>query len=342
MRIAQLMAGAPQGGAELFFERMSIALAQAGDTVLPVIRDEPARRGRLRAAGLDLALLRFGGRLDPFTKPRARRVLEAFHAEVVIAWMSRAAFHAPRGRWRLLGRLGGYYDLKYFHRCDHLIGNTRDIVRWIGAQGWPADRAHYLPNFVADLAGVAPASRNDFKLAEDAKLVLALGRLHAVKGFDVLIRAAALMPDVQVVIAGEGPERARLTSLIVQMKLEARVHLAGWRTDAGALLRMADVFVSASSHEPLGNMVLEAFSASRPVVAAAAEGPREVITDGVDGILTPIGDAEALADRISDVLANPGHAASLAASGRAHYEMRYSEPVVVAAWRDLLDRVKPG
>jgi glycosyltransferase involved in cell wall biosynthesis len=341
MRIAQLMAGAAQGGAELFFERMSIALAQAGDTVLPVIRDEPARRGRLRAAGLDPALLRFGGRLDPFTRPRAQRILESFGTDVAIAWMSRAAFHAPRGRWSLLGRLGGYYDLKYFRRCDHLIGNTRDIVRWIATQGWPPERVHYLPNFVADFADAAPAARAVLGVPEDARLVLALGRLHAVKGFDVLIRAASLMPDVHVVIAGEGPERARLAALIAQLDLAGRVHLAGWRTDTGALLRMADVFVSASSHEPLGNMVLEAFSAGIPVVATAAEGPREVITDGIDGVLVPVGDAAALAQAILRVLSSPGQAASLGAAGRARYEMLYSEPVVVAAWQALLDRLKP-
>jgi glycosyltransferase involved in cell wall biosynthesis len=342
MKIAQLMAGAAQGGAELFFERMSIALARRGHEVLPVMRDEAARSARLRAAGLDPVALRFGGRLDPFTRPRARRVLEAFGADIAIAWMSRAAFHVPRGRWCLLGRLGGYYDLKYFRRCDHLAGNTRDIVRWIVAEGWPRERVHYLPNFVADFAGTAPAPRAALGVPEGAKLVLALGRLHAVKGFDVLIRAALLMPDVHVAIAGEGPERASLTKLVDVLGLAGRVHFLGWRTDTGGLLRTADVFASSSSHEPLGNMVLEAFSARVPVVATAAEGPREVITNGVDGVLVPIGDAAALASEISRVLSHPDHARSLAAAGRAHYERAFSEAGVVAAWQALLERLRPG
>jgi glycosyltransferase involved in cell wall biosynthesis len=336
------MAGAAHGGAELFFERMSIALAQRGDEVLPVIRDEPARRARLRAAKLEPVTLRFGGRLDPFTRPRARRVLEQFGAEVAIAWMSRAAFHAPRGPWPLLGRLGGYYDLKYFRRCDHLAGNTKDIVRWIGEQGWPRERVHYLPNFVANFGDTAPAGRAGLGVPDGSTLVLALGRLHAVKGFDLLIRAAALMPDVHVVIAGEGPERAALTALIQALHLADRVHLPGWRTDTGALLRAADLFVSSSRHEPLGNMVLEAFSAGVPVVAAAAEGPREIITDGLDGVLVPAGDEVALAGAIIRVLSDPDHAASMAAAGRAHYLRAFSEPVVVAAWHELLERLRPG
>ncbi len=331
------MAGAAQGGAELFFERLTIGLHEAGEAVLPVIRPEPARVARLRAAGLEPVGLRYGGPLDPLTRPRAARALHAFGAEVAVAWMSRAAFHAPRGRWTLVGRLGGYYPLKYFRRCDHLVGNTRDIVRWIVAQGWPADRVAYLPNFVGDFASIAPASRAVLGVPDDAPLVLALGRLHAVKGFDILIRAMETVPGAHLVIAGEGPERPALEALIASCRLGARVHLAGWRTDVGPLLRSAQLFVSSSRHEPLGNMVLEAFSAGVPVVAAAAEGPRELITDGVDGVLVPIDDPAGLSRAIARVLAEGGQA--MAAAGRARYAGEFAEPVVVAAWRDYLARV---
>ncbi len=331
------MAGAAQGGAELFFERLTIGLHEAGEAVLPVIRPEPARVARLRAAGLGPLGLRYGGPLDLLTRPRAARALRAFGAEVAVAWMSRAAFHAPRGRWTLVGRLGGYYPLKYFRRCDHLVGNTRDIVRWIVAQGWPADRVTYLPNFVGDFASMAPASRAVLGVPDDAPLVLALGRLHAVKGFDILIRAMETVPGAHLVIAGEGPERPALEALIASCRLGARVHLAGWRTDVGPLLRSAQLFVSSSRHEPLGNMVLEAFSAGVPVVAAAAEGPRELITDGVDGVLVPIDDPAGLSRAIARVLAEGGQA--MAAAGRARYAGEFAEPVVVAAWRDYLARV---
>ncbi|MCW8306540.1 glycosyltransferase [Acidiphilium sp. PA] len=331
------MAGAAQGGAELFFERLTCGLQQAGEAVLPVIRPDPARVARLRAAGLEPVGLRYGGPLDLLTRPRAARALRAFGAEVAVAWMSRAAFHAPRGNWTLVGRLGGYYPLKYFRRCDHLVGNTRDIVRWIAAQGWPADRVAYLPNFVEDFATIAPASRAALGVPDDAPLVLGLGRLHAVKAFDILIRAIATIPAAHLVIAGEGPERPALEALIASAGLGARVHLLGWRTDVGPLLRSAQLFVSSSRHEPLGNMVLEAFSAGVPVVAAAAEGPRELITDGIDGVLVPIDDPAALSGAITRTLADGGQA--MAAAGRARFEGEFAEAVVVASWRDYLARV---
>src|SRR5579875_1257357 len=105
MRVAQIMAGAPTGGAELFFERLSAALAHAGDDVLPVIRRNPARAERLRTAGLTPLELRFGGPLDLTTRPRLAQALGRFQPRVTIAWMGRAAAATPRGNWVLIGRL---------------------------------------------------------------------------------------------------------------------------------------------------------------------------------------------------------------------------------------------
>ena len=86
--------------------------------------------------------------------------------------------------------------------------------------------------------------------------------------------AARALPGVHAVIAGEGPERAALEDYARREGVADRVHLPGWRQDVGALLAACDVFVSSSRTEPLGNMVLEAWSARRPVVAAALIMPR--------------------------------------------------------------------
>jgi glycosyltransferase involved in cell wall biosynthesis len=336
MLTAQIMAGAKQGGAEVFFERLCIALHDAGDSVLPVIRRDPARATRLRAAGLHPNELRFGGPADLLTRLHLASLLRRAAPAVVVAWMGRAADAVPRGPWTLVGRLGGYYDLKRFRRCRHLIGNTRDIADWIIAQGWPAERVHHLPNFVPDLRGAAPADRAALGIPPGAKLVVALGRLHQAKGFDVLIRALALLPGVHAVIAGEGEQRAALTTLAQAQGVAGRLHLPGWRNDAGSLLAAADLFVSSARHEPLGNAVLEAWSAARPVVAAAAQGPAALIRPGQDGLLAPIEDPEALAAAVVALLTDKPRAARLAEAGRARYLAEFGEVSVVAQWRATL------
>lgn len=333
MRVAQVMAGAPAGGAELFFERLALALHRAGDTILPVIRRDLGRAERLAAAGLAPLQFRFGGALDLLTRPRVAAALRGFAPRVVVTWMNRAARQTPPGDWVLAGRLGGYYDLRYYRACDHLIGNTRGIAAWIRSQGWPASRVHHLPNFAPDLAGSTPAV---LPLPPGAPVVLALGRLHRNKAFDILVRAMPMLPGVQVVIAGEGPERAALASLARDLGVRERLYLAGWRTDQAALLARCDLLACPSRHEPLGNVVIEAFSAARPVVAADAAGPVELIVPDRDGLLVPREDPDALAAAIAAVLARPALAARLGQAGRARYEAEHAEATVLAQWRTAL------
>lgn len=333
MRIAQVMAGAPAGGAETFFVRLCTALARAGDEVLPLIRTHPARAAALRAAGLAPREFRFGGTLDPFTRRQVGRALQEFAPRVVLAWMSRAARHTPRGAWLLAGRLGGYYDLKNFRHCDRLVANTRGLVGWIVGQGWDAGRVDWLPNFSPDLIGAAPLLRGD------APVLLAMGRLHANKAFDVAIRALPRIPRAELWIAGEGIERAALEELAQREGVAPRVRFLGWRDDQAALLASCDLLLCPSRQEPLGNVVLEAWSAMRPVIAAAVAGPSELIRHGHDGLLVPPEDAAALAAAASALLEDRTQAARLAAAGRATYERDFTEAAVLARWRAWLRRV---
>lgn len=334
-----IMAGAHHGGAETFFVRLCIALAGAGEEVLAVIRRDAERASALRRGGLDPVQLGFGGPLDPLTRPRLARALARFAPRVAMAWMNRAARFTPPGPWVRVGRLGGYYDLRYYAGFDHLVGNTQGIVEWIARQGWPRDRVHHLPNFAPDFAGAAPADRAALGVPRDAFLVLAMGRLHPNKGFDVLIEALAHLPDVVIAIAGEGDERAALAALAARRGVTERVRFLGWRDDQGALLAACDLFACPSRHEPLGNVVLEAWSAARPVVAACSPGPAELIAHGTTGLLVPVEDARALADAIGALRDHPARARSLAEAGRTVFRRDHAEAPVLARWRRFLAEV---
>lgn len=337
MKLAQVMAGSPAGGAELFYERLTIALAAAGEDVLSVIRREPGRAQRLRDGGVQPVELRFGGPLDLTTGLRLRHLLRDFAPRVVVAWMNRAARFTPAGDWVLAGRLGGLYDLSYYRRCDHLVGNTLGIVDYIRKQGWPAARAHYLPNFVPDMDGIPPAA---LPSPAGAPVALALGRLHRNKAFDTLIAALPEVPGLHLAIAGEGPERAALESLARDLGVANRVHLLGWRHDTGALLAASTLLVCPSRHEPLGNVVIEGWSARRPVVAASSAGPVELIAHDRTGLLVPLDDPRALAAALRDVLSDTARASALAAAGRVRYEADFALAPVVARWRTFLATVE--
>ena len=123
------------------------------------------------------------------------------------------------------------------------------------------------------------------------------------------------------------------------MGLAGRVRFLGWRSDVPALLAACDLLVCPSRHEPLGNVVLEGWAQGRPVVAAAAQGPSALISEGETGVLVPPDDVGALADALARVLDDRALAARLAAGGQAAYEAAFTERAVVARYLELFEAV---
>lgn len=338
VRVLQAMAGAAHGGAEAFFVRLAVALERADVVQRVVIRSNTERAAALRTGGIDPIELPFGGWFDFRTRRGMTREIAAFRPDVVLTWMNRASRVCPPGNFVHVGRLGGYYDLKYYRNCDHLIGNTKDIVRYLVDSGWPAARAHYVPNFVDDRAAQA-VPRNSLDTPGDGPLLLALGRLHANKAFDVLIDAVADADQCLLWLAGEGPLRAELEDRVKSLGIGDRVRFLGWRDDVPALLAAADILVCPSRHEPLGNVVIEGWAHRVPVVAAASQGPRELIRPDETGLLVPVDDAGALAAALRRLVADADLRRTLAAGGRAAFESEFTATAVVSRYLDFFERV---
>ncbi len=338
-RVLQAVAGAEHGGAETFFVTLALALAEDGLEQRVVMRRNPGRAARLRAGGVEPLELRFGGPLDWRTRWALRRELAAWRPDVAVTWMSRASHLMPKGDFTHLGRLGGYYDLKYFRKCDHLLGITPAIVEYVVAEGWPAERAHYMPNFV-DLEAAPPLPRSELDTPEETPLVLALGRHHVNKAFDVLLKALSNVPGATLWLAGDGPERAALEALAGELGVAPRVRFLGWRTDLAALYGAADICVFPSRHEPFGTVTLEAWAAGVPLIAAAAAGPAGIVRDGEDGLLVPVDDPDALAAALRHLIDDAGLRARLAERGRARWRADFTKPAAVRRWRDLFDKVR--
>lgn len=343
-RLLQAIAGAERGGAEIFFVRLAVALQRAGERQRVVIRRNPVRAQSLRAEGVAVRELIFGGVFDLASRKSLRREIATWRPNIVLTWMSRATRHCPPGDFAHVARLGGYYDLKYYRRCDYLVCNTRAIAEYAIAQDWPRDRVEYLPNFVPD-ASASPDFRSGAAVrGAGPPLAIALGRLHPNKGFELLLEALSLIREVHLWIAGDGPLRRQLEGLADRLGIADRVRFLGWREDATSLLARADLLVCPSLHEPLGNVVIEAWSAELPVVATASDGPAGLIEDGVSGILVPLVnglscDPMALARSIERVCVDRALRARLGEAGRRAYEAAFTEEIVVSRYRQFFDRI---
>ena len=337
-RVLQTMAGAAHGGAEAFFTRLVVALAHAGLDQHAVVRPDKARIDSLRQAGVPITEARFGGPLDLRSGRQLGREIARFKPDVVLSWMHRATRACPPGEYVHCARLGGYYKLKNYRQCDHLIGNSHGIVDYLNDQGWPAERTHYLPNFVSGETATA-LDRAEFDTPDDAPLLLALGRLHENKAFDVLIEALAALPDAYLWLAGSGPLAGELSALADRRGVSHRLRMLGWRDDVAALFAAADALVCPSRHEPLGNVVIEAWAQRVPVVAVATGGPAELIDDGVSGLLAPLDDAAGLSAAIAQWLDDQGLAKRRAEAGHAAYEAHFTEAMVVRRYMEFFDKV---
>ncbi|MBT4939313.1 MAG: glycosyltransferase, partial [Rhodospirillaceae bacterium] len=259
MKILQVMAGAEYGGAEEFYTRLTIALHKTEIEQRVVIRKNEARAQRLIDGGVEPTQMKFGGKLDIKTPWALKRLINDFKPDIVFSWMNRATSMCPaNGDFVHIGRLGGYYNLKYYRNCDHLVANTEDIATYLTNNGWAPEKVHYLPNFVG-AARVPPIDRQIFYTPKNATLILAMGRLHENKGFDVLMEAVARVPNTYLWLAGEGPLRGELELLAEKLGIKPRTRFLGWRDDPEALFAAADLFICPSRHEPLGNVVIESW-----------------------------------------------------------------------------------
>ena len=129
------------------------------------------------------------------------------------------------------------------------------------------------------------------------------------KNFDILIRAVKEvvdqgLNDLLVLIAGEGEERMRLEQLIQDLKIESYVKLLGLRHDVMGLMKASDLFVMPSSYEGLSLAMIEAMACGLPIIASDVRGLKDYITNEQNGLLFPVGDYKALAERIMQLANN--------------------------------------
>lgn len=151
----------------------------------------------------------------------------------------------------------------------------------------------------------------------NGKKICAVGRLHPVKGFDVLIHAFALFsknfPEYTLHIYGEGDERTTLIEIIRQLNMESSVILEGYVDDIPQKLCENKIFVLSSFHEGMPNALIEAMACGLPCIATRCDfGPSELITDGENGLLVPVGDIEGMSKAMERIAMDSTFAESLA------------------------------
>src|SRR4051812_32713206 len=218
-------------------------------------------------------------------------------------------------------------------RFDAIVVLTGDDARDYREElNGAATRVEQIPNALPELGGGTSAL--------DEKAVVAAGRLTGQKGFDLLIRAFAQVvperPEWELRIYGDGSQRAELERLIAELGLDGSVRLMGTTSDIGEELARASVFALSSRFEGFGMGLVEAMSKGVPVVSFdCPRGPSEIVDDGVDGVLVPNGDVDALASALVELTGDEQRRRSLGAAG-LEKSRRYEIGAIGARWDALL------
>jgi glycosyltransferase involved in cell wall biosynthesis len=193
----------------------------------------------------------------------------------------------------------------------------------------------------------ANGMRRRLGLPETGPLVVSVGHIRPVKGFDILLKAAAGVPSATFAIAGDSHDGAHANHLKEQacaLGLGARFVFLGPVQNVPALLYSSDMFCLLSRSEGMSNALLEAMACRLPCIATRVGGNPEVIREGRTGFLVDDGDSEGAAARIHELIGNPERAREMGAEGRRVVEENFTTEVmmknVIGSYERLLQSVR--
>lgn len=341
MKILHTLAGGQAGGAEMAYVDLLIAQQENGMDVIAACRPNNQRVPLLRAAGIKVYELPFGGIFDFKTTRKLKKIILDEGVTHVQCWMSRASKLTPKiDGVNKIARLGGYYNLKYYKTVDHFIGNTPDICRWLHEdQGVDKSRITHINNF-AELENIeTPLTKVDFDTREDQYTFLVMARLHKVKGIDTALEALAKVPNAILWVAGEGPEEKNLKKLAYDLGVVARVRWLGWRTDRAALLDACDCVLFPSRFEPFGGTFAQAWAAKRPLVTTASQGPLQYVTHEKDALVSPINDVDALSENMKRVMGDQFLARGLVREGYDGFQNTFTTKKILENYKQLYNYI---
>ena len=179
----------------------------------------------------------------------------------------------------------------------------------------------------------------------DAPLVGLFSRLSYWKGQHILLSAIKNLPNVHVVLVGEalfGEKEyvEELKAIADAPELAGRVHWLGFRNDIPTLMKACNIIVHTSTEpEPFGRVIVEGQLAQKPVIASAAGGALELIEDGVNGYLVPTGDAQALSQRIAQLISDRASATSIAQEGYNNAKANFALTTILQSFDRALAMV---
>lgn len=363
LRILQVLAGLHVGGAERLVVSFAGWLRAHGHEVL--VANLTSDRTLLHAfqrEGVTVVQTENRGPIARFYPTRLVRLICQFRPDVVhchnTAWLKTAmacrwthvlcvfTLHGFHREWLTEQRRWLRLAVKYTDYCVGVAPGVENL--FVQILGVPSERALYIRNGIADIFMEQPP-RADWgaPIPEDALIVGMVARFDGQwKDQPTLVRAVQVarqrVPNLHLVLIGDGPHRPAVEELVREIGAEEYVHFVGLREDVAVLLHHLHLFVLSSTLEGESLAVLEAMSAQRPIIATAVGGTPGLLANGECGILVPPGDVPAMAEAMVDLLTNSEKARELARRARQRFLQEYTIDRMAERYLEVYQRAIDG
>lgn len=349
LRVVQVVTSLLVGGMEQFVLRMASEQQARGHRVRVLSLRGGPLQSEARSRGLDTTVLGEGGKASRLAE--TLRFYSRFRPHVAHAHNPGALPYAllarPFGARVVMTRHGQLADWQpgpLEQRCTDAVVAVSGAAAETLRERRPefTDRLSVILNGVQFEEAARPRSAVRKALGVDGVVGVTVARLDRLKGHDVLLKAQARLPErlpLTLLIAGDGPERARLEALRDELRLGDRVRFLGYRTDVPDLLAASDLFVLPSRTEGLPLSVLEAMSHGLPTIATPVGGVPEALNHEECGVLIPVDDVHRLAAALEALGSDAARRSRLGEAAQARVRRHFSFDAMTDQYEALYRRL---
>jgi len=258
-------------------------------------------------------------------------------------------YHSPvPSKRRLVRMINGYARFFLKHMATHIITVTRNARRDLLSLGIREDKITAVHNGIQNIkdinTGGFRTSLLEMGISDRSVVLGATSGFHPIKGLEYLIRATPKIlgqhADTHVLLFGSGPLEYELRELVRSFRLEDHIHFMGFQEQIERWLSILDVFILPSLSECHSIGLLEAMRAELPIVCTELSGNLETIRDGIDGMVVPPKNSEALSNAIIHLIHNPDSRHSMGLSARNRFETYFTESSMLENTLDVLMKCK--
>lgn len=342
MNIFNIMLSSQKGGLEQMSVIYGKTMIELGHNVKHLIVKDCAYKNEFQKIGGEIYYISSRNKYNIWAVYKTIQLIKREKTDIVVCHGNRAmsivlnkfVCNYIKPLFKTIGVMHSQH-CPYKEKCDNLIFLTENAYQ--EQEKSIKEKSYILPNTILEASYPLNPLHNPIIFGT-------MGRLHKVKGIDILVRAMSILKEhkkeCRLLIGGEGPEEKKIKQLIRKLHLEKNIEMLGWITNKKDFFDKIDIFILPSRQERLGVVLLEAFAYSKAVISTECLGPQEVLQQLTAPLLVRVDDEQQLAEAMISLMENKENIKKMAQEGNELYKKKYSKTVFKEKLSQILREIK--